>query len=145
MRLIGRLSLHSNTHPHANNRQGLERRCRHGAHDALALERLSRMEDDRLACRMKHRLPDGTTRLFFTGLERLRRLASPQPPPRTNLTRFHGTFAPSAKVRPFPLPQAEGGRAGARAAEARLIAARDVLLHGENRRADHLLVERVGL
>src|SRR5690242_7186540 len=99
-------SLHANTHLHANDRQGLERLCRYGARGPLALERLSRMEDGRLAYRMKHLLPDGTTRLFFTGLELLRRLASLVPPPRTNLTRFHGIFAPGAKVRPFLLPQA---------------------------------------
>ncbi|QDE90022.1 hypothetical protein BHS06_14190 [Myxococcus xanthus] len=64
------------------------------------------MEDGRLAYRMTHPLPDGTTLLFFTGLELLRRLASLGPPPRTNLTRFHGIFAPGAKVRPFLRPQA---------------------------------------
>jgi hypothetical protein len=30
----------------------------------------------------------------------------PGPPPRANLTRFHGVFAPGAKLRPFLLPQA---------------------------------------
>ncbi|WNG42150.1 hypothetical protein F0U61_26610 [Archangium violaceum] len=34
-------------------------------------------------------------------------MASLVPPPRANLTRFHGVFAPGAKVRPFLLPQAE--------------------------------------
>ncbi|PTL75153.1 hypothetical protein DAT35_56155 [Vitiosangium sp. GDMCC 1.1324] len=47
----------------------------------------------------------------FTGLELLRRLASLVPPPRANLTRFHGVFAPGAKVRPFLLPQ-EGAEPG---------------------------------
>jgi Putative transposase len=98
-------SLHANTHLHANDRQGLERLCRYGARGALALERLSRMEDGRLAYRMKRPLPDGTTHLFFTGLQLLRRLASLVPAPRTNLTRFHGVFAPGAKMRPFLLPQ----------------------------------------
>jgi hypothetical protein len=98
-------SLHANTHLHANDRQGLERLCRYGARGALALERLSRMEDGRLAYRMKRPLPDGTTHLFFTRLQLLRRLASLVPPPRTNLTRFHGVFAPGAKMRPFLLPQ----------------------------------------
>ncbi len=51
-------------------------------------------------------LPDGTTHLLFTGLELLRRVASLVPPPRTNLTRFHGVFAPGAKLRPFLVPQA---------------------------------------
>ena len=99
-------SLHANTHLHANDRQGLERLCRYGARGALALERLSRAEDGRIAWRMKRPLPDGTTHLVFTGLELLRRVASLVPPLRSNLTRFHGVFAPGAKLRPFLLPQA---------------------------------------
>ena len=59
-----------------------------------------------MAWRMKRPLPDGTTHLLFTGLELLRRLASLVPPPRANLTRFHGVFAPGARLRPFLLPQA---------------------------------------
>ncbi|UYI12744.1 transposase [Myxococcus xanthus] len=46
------------------------------ARGALALERLSRAEDGRIAYRMTRPLPDGTTHLLFTGLELLRRLAS---------------------------------------------------------------------
>ncbi|WP_395844788.1 transposase [Archangium violaceum] len=69
-------SLHANTHLHANDRQGLERLCRYGARGALALARLSRAEDGRIAYRMKRPLPDGTTHLLFTGLELLRRVAS---------------------------------------------------------------------
>ncbi|WNZ62793.1 transposase [Myxococcus sp. MxC21-1] len=91
---------------HANDRQGLERRCRYGARGALALERLSRAEDGRIAYRMKRPLPDGTTHLLFTGLELLRRVASLVPPSRANLTRFHGVFAPGARLRPFLVPQA---------------------------------------
>ncbi|QRK07325.1 transposase [Archangium violaceum] len=101
-------SLHANTHLHANDRLGLERLCRYGARGALALERLSRAEDGRIAYRMKRPLPDGTTHLLFTGLELLRRVASLVPPPRANLTRFHGVFAPGAKLRPFLVPQAAG-------------------------------------
>jgi hypothetical protein len=100
-------SLHANTHLHANDRQGLERLCRYGARGALALERLSRAEDGRIAYRMKRPLPDGTTQLFFTGLTLLRPLACLVPPPKLNLTRFHGVFAPGAKVRPLLLPRAQ--------------------------------------
>ncbi|HYO54902.1 transposase [Archangium sp.] len=60
----------------------VERLCRYGARGALALERLSRAEDGRIAYRMKRPLPDGTTHLFFTGLELLLRVASLVPPPR---------------------------------------------------------------
>ena len=72
----------------------------------MTLERLSRAEDGRIAYRMKRPLPDGTTHLLFTGLELLRREASLVPPPRANLTRFHGVFAPGARLRPFLVPQA---------------------------------------
>ncbi|HYO59025.1 MAG TPA: transposase, partial [Archangium sp.] len=84
----------------------VERLCRYGARGALALERLSRAEDGRFAWRMKRPLPDGTTHLLFTGLELLRRVASLVPPPKLNLTRLHGVFAPGAKLRPFLVPQA---------------------------------------
>nr|WP_249348700.1 transposase [Corallococcus exiguus] len=47
----------------------------------------------------------------------LRRVASLVPPPRAILTRFHGVFAPGAKLRPAPLPQVasmadDGGHEG---------------------------------
>nr|WP_233602155.1 transposase [Corallococcus sp. CA047B] len=117
-------ALHASTHLHANDRQWLERLCRYGARGALALERLSRAEDGRIAWRMKRPLPDGTTRLFFTGLELLRRVASLIPPPRSNLTRFHGVFAPGAKLRPFLLLQAEAEAKPEEASELPLAATR---------------------
>jgi Putative transposase len=55
---------------------------------------------------MKRPLPDGTTHLLFTELELLRRVTSLVPPPRTNSTRYHGVFAPGAKLRPFLVPTA---------------------------------------
>ncbi|MBZ4374886.1 transposase [Corallococcus sp. AS-1-6] len=55
---------------------------------------------------MRRPLPDGTTHLLFAGLGLLRRVASLVPPPWTNLTRFHGVFAPGAQLRPFLVPQA---------------------------------------
>ncbi|WP_275899201.1 transposase [Pyxidicoccus caerfyrddinensis] len=59
-----------------------------------------------MAYRMRRPLPEGTTHLLFTGLEPLRRVASLVPPPRANLTRFHGVLAPGARLRPFLVPQA---------------------------------------
>jgi len=59
--------LHANTHLHENAKQAVERLCRYGARGALALERLSRAQDGRLAYRMECPLADGTTHLFFTG------------------------------------------------------------------------------
>ena len=62
-------SLHSNTHLHANDRLGLERLCRYGARGALALARLSRAEDGRIAYRMKRPLPDGSRRRVLAYLK----------------------------------------------------------------------------
>jgi len=70
-------------------------------------------------------MPDGATHLRFTGLELLRRMAALVPPPRSNLVRFHGVFAPGAKLRPFLVPAAvapaaeESTRAGRDAASGR--------------------------
>jgi Putative transposase len=101
-------SLHANTHLHANDRQGLERLCRYGARDALALERFEEAQDGRITYRMKRPMPDGTTHLLFTGMELLRRLASLVPPPRMNLTLLHGVFTPGAQLRPFRVPAQAG-------------------------------------
>jgi hypothetical protein len=105
-------------HLHANDRQGLERLCRYGARGALALTRLSRAEDGRIAWRMKRPRPDGTWHLYFTGLELIRRTASLIPPPRVNLTRYHGVFAPGAKLKPRLRPGQQGPEASQAKADA---------------------------
>jgi hypothetical protein len=98
-------SLHANTHLHANDREGLERLCRYGARGPLAMERLSRSEDGRLAYRMKRPLPNGTTHLLLTPLQLVKKLAALVPPKRANLTRFHGLFAPGAALRQLVVPK----------------------------------------
>ncbi|WP_395833232.1 transposase [Archangium violaceum] len=74
---------------------------------ALALDRLKRAEDGCIAYRTSRPLPDGATHLFFTGWELLRHVESLVLHPQANLTRLHGVFALDAKLRPFPLPQAD--------------------------------------
>ena len=60
---------------------------------------------------MKRPLPDGRTHLVLDGVGLLRKLAPLIPPPRFHLLRFHGVFAPNAKLRsrvvPKPPPKAE--------------------------------------
>ncbi len=78
---------------------------------ALSLERLSALPDGRLAYRMKRPSATGQTHLVFPPVALLRRLAALVPPPRANLVRDFGVFAPNARVRPrvVPAPAAAGG------------------------------------
>lgn len=98
-------SLHAGVHIHENDRLGLERLCRYGARGAIALSRLEALPDGRVSYHMKRALPDGRTHLVLTGMELLRKLAPLVPPPRFHLLRFHGVFAPNAKLRPLVVPK----------------------------------------
>ncbi|HVP62059.1 MAG TPA: transposase, partial [Myxococcaceae bacterium] len=74
----------------------------------LSLERLSALPDGRLAYRMKRPSPTGQTHLVMAPVAFLRRLAALVPPPRANLVRYFGVFAPNTRVRhrvvPVPPP-----------------------------------------
>ena len=104
-------TLHAGVHLHANDRRGLEQLYRYGARGAIALSRLSELPDGRYAYLMKRPLPDGRTHLVLDGVGLLRKLAPLIPPPRFHLLRFHGVFAPNAKLRsrvvPKPPPKSE--------------------------------------
>jgi len=92
-------SLHANLALHENDREGLLRLCRYGLRPPLSAERLSWAGDGRLRYRMKRTFSDGTRELVLTPRELLGRLAALVPPPRFNLTRYHGAFAANARGR----------------------------------------------
>jgi len=102
--LVEGFSLHADTWLHENDVLGLERLCNYGARGALSLERLSALPDGRLAYRMKRPSPAGQTHLLLAPVAFLRRLAALVPPPRANLVRYFGVFAPNARVRPRVVP-----------------------------------------
>jgi hypothetical protein len=49
--------------------------------------------------RKPHPSSDGATHVIFEPLDFIARLAALVPPPRLNLTRFHGVFAPNSQRR----------------------------------------------
>jgi len=51
---------------------------------------------------------DGTTHIIFEPLDFIAKLAALVPKPRTNLTRFHGVFAPNSKYRVRLTPAKRG-------------------------------------
>ena len=77
--------------------------CRYGARGPLALNRLSKDDDGRYRYRMK-RTVRGRNELVLTGLELVEKLAVLIPPPRVHVVRFHGVFAPNAKLRKLVVP-----------------------------------------
>ncbi len=98
-------SLHANTRVHENDRGNLRRLCAYGARGPLTLEGLSWLPDGRLAYCMKRPAASGQTELVLVPVDFLRRPAALVPPPRVNLVRFFGFFAPNASLRKHLVPK----------------------------------------
>ena len=77
----------------------LERLCRYVARPPLATERLRERPDGRFALDFKRAWRDGTAGIVLDPLDLMARLAALVPPPRVNLVRYHGVFAPAARLR----------------------------------------------
>jgi hypothetical protein len=92
-------TLHAATRVAASNPRGLFRLCAYGARGAIASSRLSRLPSGTFAYELKRPLNDGRKTLVWTGEQLVRKLVPLIPPPFANLTRFHGVFAPRAKLR----------------------------------------------
>ena len=93
----------------AEDRAGLERLCRYGLRSSFALNRLSLLDDGRTCYRLKRPWPGpgGVTQLVLDPVDFIARLAHLLPPPRFNLVRYHGAFAPNAAIRARLLPRLE--------------------------------------
>ena len=97
-------SLHANVCIPAQARRQLENLCRYAARPAVATERLSILPDGRVSYRLRHKWRDGTTHVLFEPLELAEKLAALVPPPRFNLVRYNGMFAPAARWRSQIVP-----------------------------------------
>ncbi len=90
----------------AVDREGRERLLRYCARAPLSLERLSVLEDGRVAYRVKN--PRGRqTHRIMTPTQFLARLCALIPPPRHPLVRFHGVFAPHSSWRSHVVPHVQ--------------------------------------
>ena len=77
----------------------LERLCRYIARPAISEQRLSLTDSGKVRYELKTPCSNGTTHVFFEPLDFMGKLAALVPPPRLNLVRFYGVFAPNASVR----------------------------------------------
>ena len=97
-------SLHAQVAIEAHERESLERLCRYIARPPLANSRLTRMPDGKLCYELARMWQDGTHCVLFEPLELLEKLVALIPRPWTHLVRYHGVFAPNARLRAAVIP-----------------------------------------
>lgn len=97
-------NLHANVAIGARDRARIERLLRYAARPALALDRLTRLQNGWLAYSLKRPWSNGATDVIFEPQDFLAKLAALVPAPRVHLTRFHGILAPAAKWRAAIIP-----------------------------------------
>ena len=102
-------SLHAGVAVKASQRDKLERLCRYICRPPVSEKRLFLTARGEIGYTLKTPYRDGTT--HFEPLDFIARLAALVPPPRLNLTRFHGVFAPNSPYRARITP-ARRGRGG---------------------------------
>lgn len=83
----------------------LEKLIRYVARGPIATERLSECYPNKLIYKMKTHWHDGTTHVSFSYLDFIARLVALIPPPRMNLIRYHGVYAPNSKDRSLIVPK----------------------------------------
>ena len=101
-------SLHAGVSTEAHQRDKLERLCRYVTRPAVSEKRLALTANGNIRYQLKTPYRDGTTHVIFEPLDFIAKLAALVPKPRTNLTRFHGVFAPHSKFRVRVTPAQRG-------------------------------------
>jgi hypothetical protein len=92
-------SLHAGVFANAGEPEKLERLCRYISRPAISEQRLSITKQGQVRYELKTPYRDGTTHVFLNPIDFIGKLAALIPPPRINLTRFYGVFAPNSKLR----------------------------------------------
>jgi hypothetical protein len=89
-------------------RAKLERLCRYICRPPVSEKRLFLTARGDVGYSLKTPYRHGTTHVLFEPLDFIARLAALVPPPRLNLTRFHGVFAPNSPYRARITPARRG-------------------------------------
>jgi hypothetical protein len=92
-------SLHAGVFANADEPEKLEKLCRYISRPAISEQRLSMTQHGKVRYELKTPYRDGTTHVFFDTVDFIGKLAALIPPPRLNLTRFFGVFAPNSNLR----------------------------------------------
>jgi ribosomal protein S27E len=92
-------SLHANTRTGPAARKDLERLCRYLLRPGVPATRISQTDDGKVRITLKTPWKDGTVAVELLPADFMVRLAALIPLPRHALQRYHGVFAPNAKLR----------------------------------------------
>ena len=92
-------SLHAGVFANPDEPETLERLCRYISRPAISEQRLSMTQNGKVRYELKTPYRDGTTHIFLDPIDFIGKLAALVPPPRLNLTRFFGVFAPNSNLR----------------------------------------------
>jgi hypothetical protein len=111
---VNGFSLHAGVCAQAFERDKLERLCRYITRPPVADQRISLTPNGNIRYALKTPYRDGTTHVILDPMDFMARLAALVPRPRVNLTRYHGVFAPSSRLRGqiTPARRGKGGRPG---------------------------------
>jgi len=105
---VAGFSMHAGVAVKSNQREKLERLCRYICRPPVSEKRLFVTPRGDIGYSLKTPYRDGTTHVIFEPLDFIARLAALVPPPRLNLTRFHGVFAPNSPYRARITPARRG-------------------------------------
>jgi len=94
---ISGFSLHAGVFADTHQKDKLERLCRYIARPAVSEKRLSLTSTGNVRYELKTPYTERTTHVFFSPIDFISKLAALVPPPRLNLTRFYGLFAPQCQ------------------------------------------------
>jgi len=97
-------NLHAGLKVGSKQRDKLERLCRYLCRPPLAHARLTLTEEDKVAYRLKVPFRNGVTHVIFEPEDFITKLSALIPPPRANLTRYFGVFAPASRLRQHIIP-----------------------------------------
>jgi hypothetical protein len=98
-------NIHAGVRVPAGDHVGRERLCRYITRPPFAMDRFTRLDDGRIAYRVRHPLGPGKTHRILTPLELMARLASLVPPPRFPLLRYAGVFSANSPWRSSIVPR----------------------------------------
>jgi hypothetical protein len=101
---VGGFNVHAGVTIRAGDRAGLEQLCRYAARAPVALERLSMLEDGRVAYRLRTARKNGATHRVMTPVELLAKIASLVPPPKRPLLLLTGVLGPGSSWRASVVP-----------------------------------------